>query len=68
MAKQQDKSEVLDLADLSDGLSDDLSYEQEEEITLESIKHSQTINFPLRSTYVSRWSPQEAFRELVQNW
>ncbi|KAG7289904.1 hypothetical protein NEMBOFW57_006281 [Staphylotrichum longicolle] len=46
---------------------DDEEYDFEPEITLHSIKTSKTIHFPIRANY-TKWTPREAFRELVQNW
>lgn len=36
-------------------------------VTLDSAEKSHTLHFPILSTY-TKWSPAEAFRELVQNW
>lgn len=48
-------------------LEDTDGYDDDPLLTLESIKHSKVINFPIRATY-TKWKPREAFRELVQNW
>lgn len=58
----RDDSDPSDLDSLDDG-----AYDWEDDVTLDSIKKSHTIHFPIRSTY-TKWGPVEAFRELVQNW
>lgn len=52
----------------SDGdSSDGEDTNQADSWTLDSIVNSKKFNLSLHANYTD-WSPQEAFRELVQNW
>ncbi|GAB1315574.1 hypothetical protein MFIFM68171_05784 [Madurella fahalii] len=51
----------------SDEEEDDDGYDNDPEITLDSVERSRTINLSIRATYTN-WTPRDAFRELVQNW
>lgn len=58
-----------DVDDLSDGfpLFDDDIFEDSSRDTLRDIKNQRTMHLNLKGDYTD-WSPQDAFRELVQNW
>jgi len=51
----------------SDEDFDSDEYDNDPEVTLESIQKSKTIKLSIRANYTN-WAPREAFRELVQNW
>ncbi|VUC24627.1 unnamed protein product [Clonostachys rosea] len=72
MANRSAGRQVVQDLDASFGAAvydtDPVNDEQQSEITLDSIRNSLTMYFPLRSSYSASWNSSAAFRELVQNW